>query len=101
MSVAENNIQKGWDFVFNKLYYDEQYMVAGRLSFCMDCFSDYYMDKTVTDKDGNTAHISMPCLNIKLGEYHALGDYMAEVGNFPKWNGQIHTYTEVLKLYGK
>ena len=55
----------------------------------------------VTDKDGNTAHISMPCLNIKLGEYHALGDHMAEVGNFPKWNGQIHTYTEVLKLYGK
>lgn len=39
--------------VFNKLYYDEQYMVAGRLGFCMDCFSDYYIDKSVTDKDGN------------------------------------------------
>ena len=39
--------------VFNKLNYEEQYMVAGRLGFCMDCFSDYYMDNTVTDKDGN------------------------------------------------
>lgn len=39
--------------VFDKLYYDEQYMVANRLGFCMDCFSDYYRDNTVTDKDGN------------------------------------------------
>ena len=39
--------------VFDKLHYDEQYMVANRLGFCMDCFSDYYMDNTVTDKDGN------------------------------------------------
>lgn len=39
--------------VFNKLNYEEQYMVANRLGFCMDCFSDYYMDNTVTDKDGN------------------------------------------------
>ena len=39
--------------VFNKLNYEEQYMVAGRLGFCMDCFSDYYVDNTVTDKDGN------------------------------------------------
>ena len=39
--------------VFDKLYYDEQYMVANRLGFCMDCFSDYYVDNTVTDKDGN------------------------------------------------
>lgn len=37
--------------VFDKLYYDEQYMVAGRLGFCMDCFSDYHMDKSVTDKE--------------------------------------------------
>ena len=39
--------------VFSKLYYNEQYMVANRLGFCMDCFSDYYMDKSLTDKDGN------------------------------------------------
>lgn len=31
--------------VFDKLYYDEQYMVANRLGFCID--------KAVTDKDGN------------------------------------------------
>ena len=39
--------------VFDKLDYDEQYMVANRLGFCMNCFSDYYIDNTVTDKDGN------------------------------------------------
>ena len=55
----------------------------------------------VTDKDGNSARISMPCLNIKLGEYHSLGEQIVEVPNFRLWNGQIHTYTEVLKLYGK
>lgn len=39
--------------VFDKLTYEEMYMVAGRLGFCMDCFSNYYIDKSVTDKDGN------------------------------------------------
>lgn len=39
--------------IFDKLYYDERYMVVNRLGFCIDCFSDYYMDKCVTDKDGN------------------------------------------------
>lgn len=43
--------------VFDKLYYDEQYMVANRLGFCMDCFSDYYIDNTVTDKDGNPCKV--------------------------------------------
>ncbi|MGN0569139.1 MAG: hypothetical protein ACI4N4_01380 [Candidatus Fimenecus sp.] len=39
--------------VFSKLNYEEQYMVAGRLGFCMNCFSSYYIDKSVTDKYGN------------------------------------------------
>lgn len=28
-------------------------MAAGKLGFCMEGFSNYYMYKTVTDKDGN------------------------------------------------
>ena len=43
--------------VFDKLYYDEQYMVANRLGFCLDCFSDYYLDNSVTDRDGNSRKV--------------------------------------------
>lgn len=32
-------------------------MVAAHLSFYMDFFSDYYMDKTVTDKDRNSKKV--------------------------------------------
>ena len=53
----------------------------------------------ITDENGNTMRVSMPCLNIKLGEYKPLGDYSAEVPNYRNWNGQIHTFEEVLNLY--
>lgn len=53
----------------------------------------------ITDENGNTIRVSMPCLNIKLGEYKPLGDYSAEVPNYRNWNGQIHTFEEVMNLY--
>ena len=53
----------------------------------------------ITDDSGNTIRVSMPCLNIKLGEYSPLGDYSAEVPNYRNWNGQIHTFEEVMNLY--
>ena len=53
----------------------------------------------ITDEKGNTIRVSMPCLNIKLGEYKPLGDYSAEVPNYRNWNGQIHTFEEVMNLY--
>ena len=53
----------------------------------------------ITDENGNTIRVSMPCLNIKLGEYSPLGDYSAEVPNYRNWNGQIHTFEEVMNLY--
>lgn len=53
----------------------------------------------ITDENGNTMRVSMPCLNIKLGEYKPLGDYSAEVPNYRNWNGQIHTFEEVMNLY--
>lgn len=53
----------------------------------------------ITDENGNTIRIPMPCLNIKLGEYEPLGDYSAEVPNYRNWNGQIHTFEEVMNLY--
>lgn len=53
----------------------------------------------VTDKNGTTVRISMPCLNIKLGSYRPLGDHTAEVPKFRNWNGQIHSYAEVNTLY--
>lgn len=37
--------------------YREKAIVAAYLGFCMDCFSDYYMDKTVTDKDRNSKKV--------------------------------------------
>ena len=53
----------------------------------------------VTDKEGTTVRVPMPCLNIKLGYYRTLGDHTAEVPKFRNWNGQIHTYAEVMQLY--
>lgn len=38
--------------VFSMLNYEERYMVAGRLGFCMDCFSEYYADEKVLDSEG-------------------------------------------------
>ena len=37
--------------------------------------------------------------NDKLGEYKPLGDYSAELPNYRNWNGQIHTFEEVMDLY--
>lgn len=55
--------------------------------------------QNITDENGNTIRVSMPCLNIKLGKYKQLGDYSAEVPNYRNWNGQIHTFEEVMNLY--
>lgn len=51
------------------------------------------------DENGNVIRVTMPCLNIKLGEYKALGDHTAEVPNYRNWNGQIHTFEKVMELY--
>ena len=53
----------------------------------------------ITDENGNTIRVAMPCLNIKLGEYKPLGEYSAQVPNYRNWNGQIHTFEEVMNLY--
>ena len=53
----------------------------------------------ITDENGNTIRVNMPCLNIKLGEYKPLGEYFAQVPNYRNWNGQIHTFEEVMDLY--
>lgn len=53
----------------------------------------------VTDKDGMTIRIDMPCLNIHLGEFTPLGSHTAVLGDVRKWNGQIHTFAEVTQLY--
>lgn len=55
----------------------------------------------VTDKNGTTVDIPMPYINIKLGEYIPLGDYIVEVPNFRNWNGQLHTYAKIMDLYKK
>lgn len=53
----------------------------------------------VTDKDGTTIRVPMPCLNIKLGGYRPFGHHIAEVPKFRNWNGQIHSFAEVMQLY--
>lgn len=55
--------------------------------------------KEMSDENGNKISIPMPCLNLKLGNYKPLGEHTAQVPNFRYWNGQIHSYTEVLQLY--
>lgn len=54
---------------------------------------------TEITENGVTIRTQMPCLNISLGQYTPLGDYSAEVPNYPNWNGQIHTFEEVMNLY--
>ena len=49
--------------------------------------------------NGKEIMVKMPCLNIKLGAYTPLGDHIAEIPKFRNWNGQIHTYSELLDLY--
>lgn len=53
----------------------------------------------ILDAKGKEIMVKMPCLNIKLGAYTPLGDHIAEIPRFRNWNGQIHTYSELLDLY--
>ena len=53
----------------------------------------------ILDAKGKEIMVRMPCLNIKLGAYTPLGDHIAEIPKFRNWNGQIHTYSELLDLY--
>ncbi|MDE6410721.1 MAG: restriction endonuclease [Muribaculaceae bacterium] len=53
----------------------------------------------VIDAKGEEIIVKMPCLNIRLGAYTSLSNNIAEVPKFRNWNGQIHTYTEVLNLF--
>lgn len=53
----------------------------------------------ILDANGEEIMVKMPCLNIKLGAYTPLGDHIAEIPKFRNWNGQIHTYSELLDLY--
>ena len=53
----------------------------------------------ILDANGKEIMVKMPCLNIKLGAYTPLGDHIAEIPKFRRWNGQIHTYSELLDLY--
>lgn len=53
----------------------------------------------ILDAKGKEIMVKMPCLNIKLGAYTPLGDHIAEIPKFRNWNGQIHTYSELLDLY--
>ena len=53
----------------------------------------------ILNANGNEIMVKMPCLNIKLGAYTPLGDHIAEIPKFRNWNGQIHTYSELLDLY--
>lgn len=53
----------------------------------------------ILNANGKEIMVKMPCLNIKLGAYTPLGDHIAEIPKFRNWNGQIHTYSELLDLY--
>ena len=53
----------------------------------------------ILDAKGKEIMVKMPYLNIKLGAYTPLGDHIAEIPKFRNWNGQIHTYSELLDLY--
>lgn len=53
----------------------------------------------ILDANGKEIMVKMPCLNIKLGAYTPLGDHIVEIPKFRNWNGQIHTYSELLDLY--
>lgn len=71
-------------------------------------FSGYYAIEGISfglcsteeaDKKDVNFQAQMPCLNITLGKYTSLGDYSAEVPNYPNRDGQIHTFEEVMNLY--
>lgn len=53
----------------------------------------------VIDANGEEVVVTLPCLNIRLGAYTQLGDHIAPTMNVRHWNGQIHTYAEIMKLY--
>lgn len=53
----------------------------------------------ILDANGKEIMVKMPCLNIKLGAYTPLGDHIVEIPKLRNWNGQIHTYSELLDLY--
>lgn len=53
----------------------------------------------VVDANGEGIMVKMPCLNIRLGAYTSLGNHMAEIPKFRNWNGQIHSFSELTKLY--
>ncbi|MDE6536520.1 MAG: LlaJI family restriction endonuclease [Muribaculaceae bacterium] len=53
----------------------------------------------IMDANGEEISVKMPCLNIRLGAYTSLGNHIVEIPKFRNWNGQIHTYTEVLNLF--
>lgn len=71
--------------------------IAGYYEITSISFGSRLVD--VTDKNGTTIRVPMPCLNIKIGAYKSLGDHVAEVPKYRNWNGQIHTYQELLQLY--
>lgn len=56
-------------------------------------------ENPVIDANGEEVIVKMPCLNIRLGAYTSLGDHIAEIPKFRNWNGQIHSYSEIRKLY--
>ena len=58
-------------------------------------------DNPVLDANGEEIPIQMPCLNIKLGAYSSLGSHVKGVGKYRNWNGQMHSYEEMINVYKK
>ena len=58
-------------------------------------------DNPVIDAKGEEIPIEMPCLNIKLGTYTSLGSHVKGIGKYRHWNGQVHSYEDVMELYKK
>lgn len=55
----------------------------------------------ITDESGASIIAQMPCLNINLGKYKSLGNDLCTVPKYRYWNGQIHSYSELMKLYNQ
>lgn len=53
----------------------------------------------ILDANGEEIYVPSPCLNIKLGAYHSLGDHAEVNTKIRNYNGQIRTYAELMKLY--
>ena len=49
------------------------------------------------NENGETVSVMMPRLNLRLGAYTELSGSIVSLPNYSKWNGQIHTLTEVRK----